>query len=767
MKPIFSRTMLAVAVASTLVACSDDNPAPAATSDNTSVIGRFELAAGPECINGGLEIYSGIDANKDGILNDSEKDMTTREVVCSDKDIGDHLARFATAPLGAEFTGMYLTDNNFFMNIQHPSNQDATVFVSRGDMNNVGDFDPVPVPTADAEKELTTIAHGTLKALMVQGDAATDGNGSGSYKIGDIIAKDGTVIKNSNDPDFNAFIPTGSDDSVGYLFTNWEDRPGSMSRAKVSYSAGDWTVSERMMLDFSSVEGTWVNCFGTVSPWGTPLSSEELYFDDTAAWNNTASAGTLSGLDTYLGAGDFPNPYRYGYIVEITEPTAAKPVPVKWFTLGRYSHENAVVMPDQKTVYLSDDGSNVVFFKFIADTAGDLSAGALYAAKVTQDAGTDPATTGFDLVWVELAHGTNSEIASWVAEYDSINSTHSDSARNDYISDTDVSTWAAGNAADNRVAFLESRKAAVAKGATAEFNKMEGTNINVTQVMQAMAAGKDAYMYMAMSDVTGAMSDGSGDIAIDANRCGVVYQMKLDADYNVSRMEPAVVGGPYNGAATVNQCSVNSISSPDNLVVLNDGRVIIGEDTGRHENNMMWVYNPQKGTYVIQGPSTFDPASLVDPGLLSFESSNYSIVSVASNNDWEFSGDFPNAIAEANGYGADAASDDWLVSNAIDLTGTTNPILRFNSYVQYGGGAIDVLVATTFDGSTIVPADWTSVATGSTFPADDSRTVTASDDIDLSAYVGQTIYVAFQYTSTGTGSGDGALWQIQSVFVGE
>src|SRR5690606_40840621 len=116
-------------------------------------------------------------------------------------------------------------------------------------------------------------------------------------------------------------------------------------------------------------------------------------FDDTIDWNNENYPyyGQAQDLADYL-AGEintdynatFPNPYDYGYIVEITDPTGA-PTPVKHFTLGRYSHENAVVMPDQKTVYMSDDGGGVILFKFVADAAGDLSSGTLYAAAVQQD----------------------------------------------------------------------------------------------------------------------------------------------------------------------------------------------------------------------------------------------------------------------------------------------------------------------------------------------------------------------------------------------
>jgi hypothetical protein len=41
-------------------------------------------------------------------------------------------------------------------------------------------------------------------------------------------------------------------------------------------------------------------------------------------------------------------------------------------------------MSDEKTVYITDDGYNTVFTMFIADTAGDLSSGTLYASNFTQ-----------------------------------------------------------------------------------------------------------------------------------------------------------------------------------------------------------------------------------------------------------------------------------------------------------------------------------------------------------------------------------------------
>ena len=71
--------------------------------------------------------------------------------------------------------------------------------------------------------------------------------------------------------------------------------------------------------------------------------------------------------------------------------------------MGRYSHENAAVMPDEQTVYLTDDGYETVLFKFVANTDGDLSSGTLYGAKVNQDSTRDSAVAGFDVEWMEMA----------------------------------------------------------------------------------------------------------------------------------------------------------------------------------------------------------------------------------------------------------------------------------------------------------------------------------------------------------------------------
>jgi hypothetical protein len=541
---------------------------------------------------------------------------------CWGGEAGDsRLTRLATLPLGAEVTGLYLTANgDLFLNAQHPSDSNAAPFnratvgvVEGQDFRALPrDFPAVSVPASRADKQRLRTAVGRYRILGREGETFGGNVAHGLGAIVDDAASGERKVKQSNDPDFNGFVPLTADGDEGYLYTNWEDRPGGLSRLHIRRDGdGTWAVVDDTaeMLDFASVDGTWVNCFGTVTPWGNPLSSEELYFDETEQWNDREHEylGGVQDLAAYLGyptdgSGAWPNPYQYGYIVEITRADQADPGIAKRYALGRFSHENAVVMPDEQTVYLSDDGTGTVFFKFVADQAGDLSSGTLYAAQATQDRGvTDPADAGFDLRWLALGQASDAEIAEWIADYDAV--TVDGDAEPDYITDQQINDWAeakrgkdldgSGRVAeapfgDDRVAFLESRKAAAALGATAEFRKMEGVNIND-------AAAKDGsvpFMYMAMSNVNRTMADDRGDIQLAANECGVVYRMPLEEGYDVSRMEPAVAGGPYEASAAANPCAVTNIAEPDNLVVMADGRVIIGEDTDQHANNMLWVYAP-------------------------------------------------------------------------------------------------------------------------------------------------------------------------------
>ena len=515
----------------------------------------------------------------------------------TEKTTPESMTRIMMLPPEAEVTGMHIDDNgNFFVNAMHPDEDHykATIGVINGvDWNNL----PEVVPELDSSSSENDIWHGIrtsygdYQVILQNGDALTEGGVAGGIYAPD----DGSQILASKKPDYNAFVPINTNGTHGFLYTAWEDRPAGISQLELEWdsASSEWSVLSSRMLDLSSINGGWVFCFGSMSPWGSPLFSEELYFDNTQYWNDDSSRyhSDQTKLEHYLG--HYPNPYDYGYIVEIENAASVEPDFVRHHAMGRFSHENAEVMPDERTVYLTDDGYDTVLFKFVADTAGDLSSGTLYGAKVAQDNTRDSAITGFDVEWMEMASSSNAEIQTWIGDYDGITTDDFVSGQNSYITDEEINDWAEGrlnedlngdgtigSAVDDRVAFLESRKAAAALGASDEWNKMEGVAFN--------EKSPDS-LYLAMSRIESAMSDGRDDIDVTQNSCGIVYRMTLGDGWNVNRIDPAISGGPYMSSAQ-NQCDINNLAGPDNLVVLDDGRVLIGEDTNKHESNMVWLW---------------------------------------------------------------------------------------------------------------------------------------------------------------------------------
>jgi len=49
---------------------------------------------------------------------------------------------------------------------------------------------------------------------------------------------------------------------------------------------------------------------------------------------------------------------------------------------------------------------------------------------------------------------------------------------------------------------------------------------------------------------------------------------------------------PADGPYAKNRCDLNAISEPDNVTFIPGCKtLVIGEDTGEHQNDMIWVYN--------------------------------------------------------------------------------------------------------------------------------------------------------------------------------
>lgn len=544
------------------------------------------------------------------------------------------MVRIASVPFKAEVTGIMVNEaGELFFNSQHPGGKGeveeggptAQIGYVAGANFNTYDGPGIGIPAEADRDEVHSV--GEFITLGVSGDKMGDGK-----LLGGVYAADGSLMFVSNDVDYNAFVRINDDEA--YLYTAFEgaSRKGvsTISRLKLNRVDGEWAtdLSASKAIDLSSIEGAWVLCFGSTTPWGSELFAEEYYFYNTSLWNHPNDydederAGFRGGNDVSYHMpkmmaqhlGKQSNPYRYGYMIEMDDLLADQPGLDRRYVMGRFSHENGMVMADGRTVYMSDDdsakytnakynsNSGGVFFKFVADRARDLSSGTLYAAKTKQDAGTNAQTVGFDIEWVELAHGDEATIAGWIDEYENIGPDQYVEGGTNFISDADVMNWAEGKTGndingdgvvgsypDNRPAFLESRKAAAALGATYEWNKMEGVAAdgeNVYLAISEVGISMDAAWGHAAWN-TGAKDEADGGvIALDAELCGGVYAGAIEADYNISRLEPAVMGKHMGEAG----CDLDRIANPDNIAAFAGG-LLIAEDAGpkMHPVDMLWL----------------------------------------------------------------------------------------------------------------------------------------------------------------------------------
>ncbi len=253
--------------------------------------------------------------------------------------------------------------------------------------------------------------------------------------------------------------------------------------------------------------------------------------------------------------------------------------------MGRASWEAPDIQSDNRTVYGCSDGDSKGIYKFVADAPLDSYddpmdiAGTLYAPTVTNEEAAKknpPADVNLEFEWMEMGHATNREVESWIAEYDGITQedyleSHADTdweddletaikeadrevvenGNRDYVTDEEILSWAeqyeahgpSGVSDDLRkVPFLETRAAAKEIGASIEFNKAEGVD-------SVDGAGPGDYVYFAISELNDDMSNDMGDIQLDRVDGGVVYRAELEADYNVSTLDPVIVGpcGGYDG----------------------------------------------------------------------------------------------------------------------------------------------------------------------------------------------------------------------------
>lgn len=265
--------------------------------------------------------------------------------------------------------------------------------------------DTVMVPSSPLKKQILFI--GGVDNVEAN---STYGNPSGSYP-----AKEWH--------DFIGFTPDESGESLGWVSVNHEeittnDNIGDGGGMTVFRVMRD-TVTDSLMVmeqtlsdgrsgkffavDFVNTVGeTGMNCGGIESSYDGRIWTAEEWFrgsnDDIADRDTsdfTIGTGTANGQSVANGFpgfdGETMKKYEnFNWMVEV-DPREAVAIR-KQYNWGRQGFEGGAILPDNRTVFLGEDGTPGWLSKFVADNAGDFTSGKLYVYK--QDGGASK--------WVEI-----------------------------------------------------------------------------------------------------------------------------------------------------------------------------------------------------------------------------------------------------------------------------------------------------------------------------------------------------------------------------
>jgi len=415
-------------------------------------------------------------------------------------------------------------------------------------------------------------------------------------------------------PDFSGVLSQGV---RSWMFTHEECGPAGMFLSELDLDpTGHPRAVQADAVSGAGVDGLDQLCSGSVSPWGSLLSGEE-YETDAALLAHGAMPGQVQGrpyLDlseyaswrTFFGPDASPSPYGNGQVVESVVSGDDRAALVKHPAMGRFSHEVVLSMPDQRTVYMTDDHSHGGLFMFLADQPGDLSAGTLYAARFS------PTGAAAALGWVSLGHATDAEVKAGLAagiSFDQlllrkplVGGACPEGLVPHREEDTTDVCLGLRPGMELLASRLETRRMAALLGATTELEKQEGLALDPEGRRLFVAFTRIDHGMLAQ-DPPWPERD---QVALPKNACGEVWSLSMPASADGSPLadtdgapidsawvattaRPLLQGQPLGDGG----CAEEDISNPDNLAWLatgpGKGILLVAEDTDRSPNRL-WAW---------------------------------------------------------------------------------------------------------------------------------------------------------------------------------
>lgn len=223
--------------------------------------------------------------------------------------------------------------------------------------------------------------------LLVPG--RPDGMGTFLDELGRVVI----VCNHENDPDSPEDSPFGRSNELLPLIAS--DKLYDAGAAGLPGLGGTTTLvydeSEgKRISQHLSLAGTYRNCAGGITPWGSWITCEE---DVSLPENNRAAK-------------------RHGYVFEVPAHAEGlvEPIPIK--EMGRFNHEAVAVDPVSGCVYLTEDRGDGLLYRFVPNEKENLSGGGrLQAMALKNSAGMDTRNwedrsihvgQELEVVWIDL-----------------------------------------------------------------------------------------------------------------------------------------------------------------------------------------------------------------------------------------------------------------------------------------------------------------------------------------------------------------------------
>ncbi len=399
-----------------------------------------------------------------------------------------------------------------------------------------------------------------------------------------------------------------------YFISQFDCAIGAIYLAEVDqFADGNIVLKEDSMRFVSQRDefGGYRHQSGSVTPWQSYLGSEGYEPDARVV------EGIMSGYDStayeYIKdkfyeetalywKGDLKrsNPYFYGWANETIIDANGVEHFRKHYSMGRFSHFTEIVMPDRRTVYLTDNRANGALFMFVADKKEDLSVGTLYAPKefIVKDVN----STYMKFDWINLGHTSNRKVKLEVAKKLNFSDLFDVSAVSSDLECLEDYTLVSANGESECLKIKNSvvNETILSRLETKRYAAMRGADFNFIRPRGLAYDNQRNRIYVAAAGYANAL--------FENNYCGSIFAIdltdtKIDTDGNLiksnfvadkiytilsGKEQSYEEGSPYAG----NECSINAIADPEELSYLEDKDILTISESGRkHVNPMVWNYD--------------------------------------------------------------------------------------------------------------------------------------------------------------------------------